>query len=148
MSPHFGLMDPAKMSRAEAALLRSRLHWRGGCRRLRQQKTAAGIATLYDALLHGLRWYFLVHPPECLGEPPAAELERERYLFALAIEAGLIEEAFDLKGLQALIGRVLEGGTVDVNQEGLLSQLERLLTRIGVLPFADSELPAEDPATY
>jgi len=60
--PHFGLMDETKMGKADAALMRARLHIRGGRRRLRQKKVAAGLVTLYDALLSAMRWYLLKTP--------------------------------------------------------------------------------------
>jgi hypothetical protein len=148
MSPHFGLMDPGKMTGAEAALMRAKLHWRGGRRRLREQKTAAGIAALYDALLCGLRWYLLVHRPASMGECRDAELEDEWVLFALGRETGILDETIDLAGIQALVEQALEGGDVDSASRSFPGRIELLLTRIGVLPFDERELPPEDPRTF
>jgi len=148
MSPHFGLMDPGKMTRADAALLRSKLHWRGGLRRLREQKTAAGVATLYDALLCGLRWYLLVHRTENAGDHWDEELEDEAILFSLARKAGIFDETIDLTGMQALVNRALEGGDIVSVSRSFPGLIESLLNRIGVLPFDERELPPEDPATF
>jgi hypothetical protein len=55
--PHFGLMDEKALGPVEGPLQRARLHVRGGKRRLRQGKVAAGIVTLYDALNGAMQWY-------------------------------------------------------------------------------------------
>ncbi len=148
MSPHFGLMDAGKMNPAEAARLRAKLHWRGGRRRLREQKTAAGIATLYDALLCGLRWYLLVHRSESMGEYTELELEDEKALFSLGRKAGIIDETMDLAGMQAQVDQALEGGDAVAASITFTGRIESLLTRIGVLPFDEKELPPEDPGTF
>jgi len=148
MSPHFGLMDPGKMSRAEAALLRAKLHWRGGRRRLRENKTAAGIATLYDALLCGLRWYFLVHRPEIMGKQQDEELENEEVLFSLGRQMGILDETIDLAGMRALVDRALDGVDDVLAPRSFPGLIALLLTRIGVMPFDEGELPPEDPATF
>jgi len=85
--PHFGLMDENLMSREEALLLRSRLHYRCGARRLRQGKLPAGVVTLYDALLSAMRWYILTSQLRRLAGDSKPEidenLENERLVFAL-----------------------------------------------------------------
>ena len=45
------------MEPEEGLLLRCRLHIRGGRRRLRQGKIAAGIVTIYDAMTAAMEWY-------------------------------------------------------------------------------------------
>lgn len=146
MSPHFGLMDPGKMSRAEAARLRARLHWRGGCRRLRQGKTRLGIATLYDALLAGLRWYLLANPAAAAGHQEE-DLENDEYLFRQAERAGLPAAARDLSRLQGLLDQTLHNGLPCPDQEWFVDRVAELLTRITILPFAEASLPPEDPDT-
>ena len=148
MSPHFGLMDPGKMTRPEAALMRAKLHWRGGRRRLREHKTAAGIAALYDAMLYGLRWYFLVHRPEGTDKRRDDELEDEAVLFSLGRKAGILDETIDPEGMQALVDRALGGGDVDSALRSFPGRIELLFTRIGILPFDEQELPPEDPYTF
>jgi hypothetical protein len=148
MSPHFGLMDPGKMNPAEAALLRAKLHWRGGCRRLREAKTAAGIAALYDALLSGLRWHILMHRPASPETAARRELENEGFLFNWGRQAGILDQSVDLAGIRTVVDQALGGGAVDVDRDLFREQLELLLTGIGVLPFADKELPPEDPDTF
>ncbi len=146
MSPHFGLMDPAQLSRAEANLMRSRLHWRGGRRRLRQQKTAVGLVTLYDALLCGLRWYLLAHPAGPF--PTDTELENEGYLFSQARQRGLVDDESAPDWIRQVAERALAGECEGLDQERFMAGLEEVLGRCEVLPFAESDLPPEDPGTY
>lgn len=147
MSPHFGLMDPGKVNRAEAARLRARLHWRGGRRRLRQGKTALAVVTLYDALLSGLRWYLLVNSMTERSGHGEAGLENDGVLFSLAEQAGVLEAARDLPRIQALLEQALRNDRLCPDQEWFVERMEGLLTRIGILPFGEATLPPEDPET-
>jgi hypothetical protein len=49
-------MNEDEMPTNKASLLRSKLHIRCGIRRLQQKKYSAGIATIYDAIIAGVRW--------------------------------------------------------------------------------------------
>lgn len=144
MSPHFGLMEAEKMDRAGAARLRACLHWRGGRRRLRQGKTALAVVTLYDALLSGLRWYFMVNDVGAVAGAAQTELENEGYLFSRAEMAGLLDASQEPR-LQALVEQALRKEEIGVDQEWFVERVEGVLTRIGVLPIAEATLPPEDP---
>jgi len=147
--PHFGLMDEKNMPPTEAALLRARLHIRGGVRRIRQGKTAVGLATLYDAVLSGMRWRILSSPlKDGFGNDIAEQLENERVVVALMRKAGVLDGAFDWSRFQELVDRALGEENVVVDRERLLAEVERLMTRLGVMPFDESELPPEDPAVF
>ncbi len=148
MAPHFGLIDPDKLSRKEATLIRSKLHWRCGRRRIREGKTASGVATLYDALLSGMRWYImdnLMKGPQAFSEE---ELENERFVFSQLRKAGKIGPHFDLNKIQDLVDMALMEEDIQADQDQFVEQLERFLTGIHILPFEESELPPEDPATF
>lgn len=149
MSPHFGLMDETGMSREEALLMRAKLHWRGGMRRVRENKIPAGLATLYDALLSAMRWYILLNLRGDLGDEPEEKLENERFVFSLLRKAGIFGSSMDIHRLEEIVDRALLGEEVDrEDQEQVLAQFGEILTRIGVLPFDEVELPPEDPATF
>lgn len=148
MSPHFGLMDEAKMSKEEALLMRTKLHWRCGVRRMRESKTSAGLATLYDAVLSGMRWYILTNLQDEAGEGIAEKIENERFVFFLLRKAAIIDSSFDLKFLEEIVDRALLEEDVSCDQDKAMAQMRQFLTRIGVLPFDESELPAEDPSVY
>ncbi|MFH1217882.1 MAG: hypothetical protein V1706_15420 [Pseudomonadota bacterium] len=147
MSPHFGLMDESKMSKKEGLLLRSKLHWRCGVRRMREGKTSAGLATLYDALLSAMRWYILTHMRNELGDNGDEKIENERLVFCLLRRAGVLDNSFDLKFLEEIVDKALMGEDVSCDQDRVMAQLQQFLTRIGVLPFDETELPPENTDT-
>jgi hypothetical protein len=148
MSPHFGMMDESKMSKVEALLLRCKLHWRSGMRRMRENKTSAGLVTLYDALLSAMRWYILANLRQELGSNGDEKLENERLVFSLLRRAGILDGSFDLKFVKETVDRALMEEDVSCDQERVMSQLHHVLSRIGVLPFDEAELPPEDPSAF
>lgn len=152
--PHFGLMDPDALGPEKAALMRAKLHVRGGKRRLRQGKTASGLVTLIDALTYGVQWYL-----ESPDRRAAAEIEEshpprdEREAFGLLVRADVVKKGtVDYALLEDITQRALDQYPLedlpgfDVGE--VVSSLEEALTQIGVLPFDESSLPPEDPATY
>lgn len=147
MSPHFGLMDESKMSKIDALQMRFRLHWRCGVRRMRQDKTAIGLATLYDALLSAMRWYILTNLRQELGDNAEEKLENERLVFSLLRRAGILDSSFDLKLVEETVDRALMEEDISSDQERVIAELYQFLARIGVLPFDETKLPPEDPAT-
>ncbi|MFN2367160.1 MAG: hypothetical protein ABR523_11980 [Desulfurivibrionaceae bacterium] len=148
MSPHFGLMDENKMTPEDAALMRAKLHWRCGKRRLGEKKSASGIATLYDALLSGMRWYILTGQAARPEDFSAEDLENERYVFHLLKKAGLIDSSLNLARIQDLVDRALMDENIRAEQAWFFAELEKFLTRLKVLPFDESALPPEEPATF
>ena len=146
--PHFGLMDPDALGTEAAALQRARLHIRGGRRRLRQGKISAGLGTLYDALLSALDWY-IASPDHRKNLPIQGDdnLGDDRTVFALLIKAGVIDGRFDYGGFKGLILTApSESPAFDYAE--ILNRIETVMTRLGVLPFDESDLPPEDPSTY
>jgi hypothetical protein len=146
--PHFGLMNPDALGVEAAALQRARLHIRAGRRRLRQGKISAGLGTLYDALSFALEWY--VAAPDRRETLPIKEgddLRDDRTFFALLVKDGRIDGRFDFGAFKDLVEAApYESSVYDYAE--ILKQVESFMTRLGVMPFEESELPAEDPATY
>ena len=148
--PHFGLMDDRdSFEKPEGALLRARLHIRGGKRRLRQGKISAGIVTLYDALLFSLRWYaFSPGHRKALGIRLEEALSDEKKFFGLIKSAGIPPVDFDYDEFDVLVEKALAEEMPDYDYSGMLRGFEAFMTVLGVMPFNESELPPEDPATF
>ncbi|MEJ2033297.1 MAG: hypothetical protein P8Y63_09720 [Deltaproteobacteria bacterium] len=140
-------MDETKMSQETAALQRARLHLRSGRRRLRQGKLAAGISTIYDALISAMRWYGLTHRSE-LGLTDCGGLDDDRRLFRLLVEAGVIDSAFDFDRLQSFMEKAVTRQPFAFAWPEELAAVEAQLALLGVLPFDETSLPPEDPATF
>ena len=145
--PHFGLMDEQRLEPEEAAAQRARLHVRAGRRRLRQGKLAAGISTIYDALVSAMRWYALTHRQELHGLEQD-DLENDPALFDRLTEAGVLDGTFDFDRLEKLMEKSVNRAPLEFDWQRELTAVESLLTQLGLLPFDESTLPPEDPATF
>jgi hypothetical protein len=148
--PHFGLMDTRdSFEKEEGALLRARLHIRGGKRRLRQGKISAGIVTLYDALLFALRWY--VASPErrkTLSVRKEDDLKDEKSVMDILRRSKVPASDFDYVAFDSLVDRASREEMPDYDYSGMLRDFEAFMTSLGVMPFDEAELPPEDPATF
>jgi len=148
--PHFGLMSTAdSFNTPEGALLRARLHIRGGKRRLTQGKIAAGIVTLYDALIFGLRWYLMApeHREE-LRINEALDLTDEKAMIGALESSVLLDSSFDLRAFNKLVDKAAYEEMPGFDYGSMLGQFESLMRRLGVMPFDEEALPPEDPSTF
>jgi hypothetical protein len=147
--PHFGLMDEEDLGPVEGPLMRARLHVRCGMRRLRQGKTAEGIATLYDAL-EGAMQSCLADPGRC--EPMSLRAGEDRNdagtAYAVLVRSGVLDGSFDFPAFAGLAREVLEGRTPGCDCAALQSGLESVMVQLGVMPFDEASLPPEDPNTF
>jgi hypothetical protein len=145
--PHFGLIDATKMTEADAMLLRVRLHIRGGRRRFERGMLAAGIASLYDALCYAIRWYILLpEHRECLGIIGNEEFRDERDIFAVLVRSGVVSDTFDFDAFEHLVDQSLDKETFQFDAPRVLVQIEKVMTELEVMPFAEAALPSGDPA--
>ncbi len=144
--PHFGLIDEYKMQPHEAALLRARLHIRSGMRRLRQGMLKEGLFTLYDALYSGMRFYIL-SPDNKNRFDGADAIQRteEMALYKMLRHAGVVDGSFDFESFFVLMEKLIDGADVEINSAEALKGYDKLMTQLGVMPFDESALPAEDP---
>lgn len=148
--PHAGLMVEREMGDEEGPLLRARLHIRSGRRRLRQGKIAAGIVTLYDALIGAIEWYFA--SPErrsMLIIKDNDNLKDEKNLYKILVRSGVLDGRFDF---EEFVDKVVDRATYDEMRDYdytyILKAIEDVMTQIGVMPFDEEELPAEDPSVF
>jgi hypothetical protein len=142
-------MDEKKLGPVEGPLQRARLHIRGGKRRLRQDKIAAGIVTLYDALEGAMRYY--VSAPANQARLPAGAGDSrndEKTLYSALVRSGVLDGAFDFDAFDRLAERALNEELPGYEYRELLADLESVMTRLGVMPFDEASLPPEDPKTF
>ncbi len=147
--PHFGLMDEKKLGPVEGPFLRARLHMRGGKRRLRQGKIAAGIATLYDALEGAMQAYVAVPlRKEGLVIRNGENLNDEKTLYTVLVRSHVLNGGFDFEAFDHLTERALREEMPGFDYQKLLSDIESVMTQLGVMPFDEASLPPEDPKTF
>jgi hypothetical protein len=147
--PHAGLMDEKGLGPREGPFQRARLHIRGGRRRLRQGKIAAGIVTLYDAVLAAMDWYIASSEGRRgLVFKDGEDYKNEKVLYAVLVRSGVLDGKFDFEAFDRLTERALDEEMPGYDYRDLLAGVESVMTQLGVMPFDESLLPPEDPKTF
>lgn len=147
--PHAGLMDEKSLGPVKGPFQRARLHVRGGKRRLREGKIAAGIVTLYDALEGAMRAY--ADDPtkrSRLALRNDDNLNDEKMLYAVLVRSRVLDGTFDFDAFDRLVGTALDHELPEYDYRELLSGIEAIMIKLGVMPFDEASLPPEDPRTY
>ena len=147
--PHFGLMNENDLGPVEGPLMRAKLHIRCGRRRLREGKISAGIVTLYDALVSAMKWYIArADENKHLLITEKDDMTDDRSMFEVLRRSGVIDNSQDFAAIDKILERALEDEMQGYDYSEYLASVESILTRIGVLPFDEEELPPEDPSTF
>lgn len=147
--PHFGLMDEDKMPREESELLRTRLHIRCGKRRLLEGKKQDGLVTLYDALSHALLYFEIKQGTEKETEKDNEELfQRELAIAGKLVRAGILDDLEFIIRFCSLTDQAIDGEVPHMSPQEILDNLDNIMTRLGVMPFSEDDLPPEDPDTF
>jgi hypothetical protein len=142
-------MDENTLGPEEGPLQRARLHIRGGSRRLRQGKIAAGIVTFYDALCAALEWYFASRERRSrLIIREDDNLKDDKTLYEILTRSGVLDGDFDYTAFNELVERVLYSDLAEYDYGGVVKGIESVMTQLGVMPFDEKELPPEDPSTF
>lgn len=148
--PHFGHMDESKMPKHESALLRARLHLRSGRRRLLEGKLRSGVETIYDALYSAM--LALVLAPVNHHSFKGVDISSEQALYDALVVAGVLDGRFDFTRFKEMVEQALNEEVPvydhDYDPAWLISGAESVMTQLGWLPFDESTLPNEDPATF
>jgi len=147
--PHAGLMDEKSLGPVKGPLQRARLHIRGGKRRLREGKIAAGIVTLYDALEAAMVAYAEDSKRRShLVLRNGDNLNDEKILYAVLVRSHVLDGTFDFEAFNRLLETALNQELPEYDYRELLAGLEAIMVRLGVMPFEEASLPPEDPETY
>jgi hypothetical protein len=146
--PHAGLMDEKTLGPVEGPRQRARLHIRGGRRRLRQGKIAAGIVTLYDALLAAMQSYAASPGRTRLDIMSGEDINDDKVLFAVLVRSGILDGKLDFYEFDRLTEKALNEEMPGYDYHALLAGIESVMTQLGVMPFDETQLPPEDPSTF
>jgi len=132
----------------EGPLQRAKLHIRCGRRRLRQNKIALGIVTLYDAMVSALKWY-VVSPErkEKLHIQYRESLNDDTVIYSILRRSGKLDNSLDYDSFNALVEKALAQEIPDYDYTEFLKNFESVMTQLGVMPFDENILPPEDPST-
>jgi hypothetical protein len=147
--PHFGLMDEDALGPVEGPLMRAKLHMRCGRRRLLEGKIPEAVITLYDVLSAAMEWYAAVPARRnSLMIMDGEDLRDDRVLYEILRRSGVLDGSFDYDAFDRLTVQALNDERPAYDYGELLKGIEAILTQLGVMPFDESALPPEDPATF
>jgi hypothetical protein len=141
------LTDTAQIIDTRMALLCARLYLRGGKRRLRAGYSKAGIAALYDAVLFGMRYYIARHK-SCTALVENTDPWDAPGLFHALARAGVFDDPLTLNRFNLMVERALWQESYAIDADSMLAEVEKILLKLGVLPFRESSLPSESRLTH
>jgi len=147
--PHAGLMSDRELGPEAGPFQRARLHLRGGRRRLRQGKVAAGVVTLADALSAALEWY--IASPErrsMIDAGPDDDLRDDATAYKVLVRVGVLDGKFDYEAFDRLTDYALQHELPGFDHGPVLAGIERVMIQLGILPFDEADLPSENPDTF
>ena len=116
---------------------------------VRQGKTAAGIVTLADALSAALEWYMA--SPErrsMVATGPDDDLRDDGIAYKVLVRAGVLDGTFDYEAFDHLAEYALQHELPGFDHGPVLAGIEGIMIQLGVMPFDESALPPEEPATF
>ncbi len=146
--PHAGLMDEKTLGPVEGPRQRARLHIRGGRRRLRQGKIAAGIVTFYDALLAAMQAYAASPAGTRLEIRAGEDINDDKVLYSVLVRSDILDGSFDFEAFDRIAEKALNEEMPGYDYHALLAGIESVMTQLGVMPFDETQLPSEDPKTF
>jgi hypothetical protein len=143
----YKLTDTSKIVDARTALICARLYLRGGKRRLQAGYSRAGIAALYDAVLFGMRYYIARHK-RCESLVENTDPWDAPGLFHALARAGVFEDPLTLNRFSLMVERALWQESYSIDTDSMLGEVEKMLLKLGVIPFRESSLPDESKLTH
>ena len=136
------VVDTTQMTKEHIALRCARLYVRRGKRLLQAGRSSAGLAALYDSALFGMQYYIAKHK-SCQGMIENLDLWDACGLFHALARAGILDDPLAFNRFSLLVERALWQESVSFDADIILAEVERMLTKLGVLSFLDSTLPSE-----
>jgi hypothetical protein len=128
------------MTDPRVAFVCSRLNLRNGKRRLHHGYSAAGIAALYDSLLFGMQYYIATHK-RCAILVKDTDLWDPARLFQALTRAGVFDDALTFNRFCLVVERALWQKSFSFDVNSTIVEVEKLLTKLGVMPFDAFTLP-------
>lgn len=139
-------MDATPITDARMALVCARFNLRGGKRRLQKGLTAAGLVALYDSVLFGMRYYITRHEG-CAPFLEEIDLWDALDMFEALTRAGIFEDPLTFNRLSLIVERTLWQGSLSLEADAVLNDVEKMLATLGVLPFHKNILPGQPERT-
>jgi hypothetical protein len=109
----------------------------------------AGIVALYDALLFGMR-YYIARQERCerINIVENIDLWDAVAMFHVLSRAGIFDDPHAFDRLSLIVERALWQESFSFDADAACSEVEKMLTKLGVMPFNESALPGEALAIH
>lgn len=133
-------MDQNKMPAPEAALINARLYLHRGKRWMQTGVTAAAIVALYNSVLYGMHYYIARHK-RCAAFMEKTDLWDAIALYHALARAGVFDDPHTFNRFSRIVERALWRGSSLADSSVTLTEVEKLLTKLGVIPLDESLLP-------
>ena len=145
--PQHDFIDVTKMIKTEAALLCACRCMRDGKHHIKEGSFAAGIAALYDAILFAMHYY--ITEPACRGiiNLNRGDLWDHAVLYHKLVKAGIFDDPNAFNHLSLIVERSLWQESYLFDTDYVLTEVEKILSKLGVMPFNESILQSESIAT-
>jgi hypothetical protein len=75
-------------------------------------------------------------------------LKDDKVLYKILVRSGVLDGRFDYVAFDTFIGDIIYGKAIEYDYESLVKGIESVMVQLGVMPFNEEELPAEDPSTF
>lgn len=134
------------MINAEISLMCARLYLREGKRYLQQGAFRTGIEALFDAILFGMHYYIAEPGGRGTIHVSDADLWDPAALYHKLAKAGLFDDLNTVNHLSQIVERTLWQGSVAGDINDVITEIETILSRLGVTPFNESILKSDSPA--
>jgi hypothetical protein len=148
--PHFGLIGDGMAPDAEA-LLRAKLHMRGGDIRLERGEIADAIASYYDAFSTAmLRFYLSDSLRKENNLPKLQDITDDHAVFLALKGCRVIDDSFsdvNFHQTENLLSAAFEGWVEDYDYKSVIDTLVTVMCQLNVLPISPGELPEENAVT-
>lgn len=137
--PFSDLIHTSQVSEKDEALKQSRFRLRGGKRCLQRGSTAAGLMALYESLIFGMHYYIARHE-RCTSFLEKTDLWDAVALYHALAGAGVFDDPLMFNRFSLSVERALWQETSFADSEITLTEVENLLTKLGVIPFKEAAL--------
>ena len=125
--------NSTRMTDPRTALICARFNLCGGKRRLQNGITASGVVALYDFLLFGMRYYITRHE-RCAALLENIDLWDGTSMFEALTRVEVFEDPLSFNRFSLLVERALWQGSFALDPEAVLTEVEKMLTTLGVMP--------------
>jgi 2-hydroxychromene-2-carboxylate isomerase len=139
---YFAFIDASNMTDPRAALLCARLHLRNGKRHLEKGFSSRGMVTLYDAVLFGMHYYIAKHK-RCASLVENIDLWDAAGLFHVLSRAGVFDDPQAFNRFSRMVERALWQESFSFDEDKVLVEVEKMLSKLGVMPFNEAILQSE-----